>query len=972
MKRIVSLIAAFILSLTLLAAPAFQQGKSYKITCQQFPAGCVTDGASAGQSTPLYYLQSASSNSVSQWLFNEVEDGIFTIRNAGTGRYVTYDGQRQDSPKLLRYITMTSSDEGAYSHWQFSQQSEGVYAIRNLGQSDHLWDVRVDSYCVGTYSNTGAANQNQSFSFYDDTGLLIKEQSAEPIIADGHNVTSWLIATTESASGWTFEGSEWTSPNHGYYQNGSASVIIPFLERWNDTTQGTLANHIMSQTLRNLPAGQYDLTADIIAVRQPSSGWYSISEEIGQGVYLFANNGQTETGTHNQQPQRFTVPFTVGTDGAVTLGLRIRNTNANWVAIDNISLYFQGTAAELIAGEIKKVKTELTDYFTDEEISDQIAACNNSFDALETLRHSIDLLPAIDPLSSGAKNICIDGRQLTYVQSSDYYLATIDESSFGKEYTATITYEKREGWSDLTIDSHTVSSGSTYTFRQVEAGQYYTFTMKKSDGTTVSKDVIFTALPIVSINGSFSDNYSDGTIQVIEPGKSMGSGILNMKAKWRGGITNTNGKHKRNYHVKLKDADGNKMEKSFFGLRNDNSWILESCQVDMSRIRNRVLTDLWNDYATPPYYIGKEKKAKSGTNGQFVELILNGEYRGIYCMTENMDRKQMKLMKYDETTGTTHGQLWKSKDWSYAVFMGTVPDGNYQPKDYLSTPYASNEMWDSYQVKYPDISDYGTTDWQVLYDAVRFVCYSTDDEFRKRFTEYFDLPVVIDYYILMETILSTDNHGKNMFFAVYDKQTDKRITFGVWDMDATCGQRWSDQYYHSYLLRPDQDYAEFISVNEHGDYNLFRRLRKLDVDDFNMQVRLRYRDLRNSHLRTDNILQRFRTYLDCFKLCGADQREAAKWSYDSDVNGHVIDFDSEMDYIDDWFTRRMTYLDNTRFNISELPATGISNINTEAVAPHHGIYTISGRKISDDSSEEQLHKLQPGMYIINGRKTIVR
>jgi hypothetical protein len=119
----------------------------------------------------------------------------------------------------------------------------------------------------------------------------------------------------------------------------------------------------------------------------------------------------------------------------------------------------------------------------------------------------------------------------------------------------------------------------------------------------------------------------------------------------------------------------------------------------MSRVRNRVFTDLWNDYSTPPYYIANDARAMTGTRGRFVELTLNGEYRGIYCMTENMDRKQMKLKKIDENTGQYHGQLWKSKDWSYATLMGTRPDGNYQPKDYLSTPNSSSEMWDSYEVK---------------------------------------------------------------------------------------------------------------------------------------------------------------------------------------------------------------------------------------------------------------------------------
>jgi hypothetical protein len=97
----------------------------------------------------------------------------------------------------------------------------------------------------------------------------------------------------------------------------------------------------------------------------------------------------------------------------------------------------------------------------------------------------------------------------------------------------------------------------------------------------------------------------------------------------------------------------------------------------------------------------------TGTRGHFVELILNGEYRGIYCMTENLDRKQMKLKKYDEENEETHGQLWKSKDWTYATFMGTQPDGNYWPKDFLTDPDPNSEMWDQYEVKYPDFEDYG-------------------------------------------------------------------------------------------------------------------------------------------------------------------------------------------------------------------------------------------------------------------------
>ena len=955
------------------ATPDFNKDKKYHIVCSQFTSGCVTDGATARQQTPVYYLPTATTANETFWIFNEEEEGLFSIKNAKTGQYITYDGVREDiedTGNLRRYISMTDNKDGYNSLWTMVEQADGVYAIRNAQKTDHIWDVRTDSYCVGTYSNSGSANQNQRFMFYDATGAQVKEKAVEPVTTDGYNVSSWLVATTESPDGWTYEGSAWTDPGFGNYRNGVAQVVSPFLERWQESSWGPLPDNAITQMLENLPTGSYVLTADIIAVRQSYSSWWeSGSEEVGHGVYLFAGNQRTEAGTRNEKPQHYTVNFTIGSNGQATIGLRIEDTNTNWVAFDNFTIYFQGTNAELIAGEKAKVRAELSDYYSAADIDAMIAACGDNFEALESLRRSVALLPKKDPMAKALKNLCIDGRTMAYAESINLYLASVAEENFGTDFSATITYDQQEGWNYLTINGSPIASGNKYTFKGMKAGKTYSFSCAKTDGSvTEVQKVTFTALPVVKIYGSFNNDYSEGYIQVIEPQMDSIADLMSMKAKWRGGITNGNGKHKRNYHVKLKDATGEKLEKKFFGLRNDNSWILESCQVDMSRIRNRVLTDLWNDYSTPPYYIDKEKKAKTGTQGQFVELILNDEYRGIYCMTENMDRKQMKLKKYDEEKGETHGQLWKSKDWSYAVFMGPNR-GHYSPADHLTTPNANSDMWDKYEVKYPDFEDYGyQTDWSTLYNAVDFVCHSSDADFREHIAEYFDLPLVIDYYILLETILATDNHGKNMFFACYDMQKDKKITFGVWDMDATCGQRWSDQYYHWSGMQPEQDYATYIWNNEHGDYNLFKRLRDTNADDFNMQVRLRYRDLRDGYLATESVLQRFSTYLNRFKLCGADQREYDKWNGDSDISNLVLDFDDEMEYLTDWFTRRLNYLDTQRFDIGSLPPSGVNSM-TLASQSSSKVYNMSGQQVG---TADQLKQLPAGIYIIGGKKVVVK
>ena len=278
-------------------------------------------------------------------------------------------------------------------------------------------------------------------------------------------------------------------------------------------------------------------------------------------------------------------------------------------------------------------------------------------------------------------------------------------------------------------------------------------------------------LPVIKLNGHFGYDYQEGTVSICYPdGTSEES--LTAKIKWRGGTTNVEGKHKRNYKIKFSD------DHRFFGMRNDNNWILDAGQADVFRLRNRIATELWNDFAAKPYYSSQEPKALSGVNGQVVEVYLNDEYRGIYSFTECMDRKQMKLKKFDKD-GTIHGVLCSS-------LMNTVPNSydNSQP------------MMDVFEAKYPEVGDdLPETDYSILWNAIHFVVNSSDEEFKNQVEEYFDIPVVLDYYLFINLLGAIDNAGKNMYWAVYDKQTNKKITPAVWDLDLTVGSSTLEQFY---------------------------------------------------------------------------------------------------------------------------------------------------------------------------------
>lgn len=441
------------------------------------------------------------------------------------------------------------------------------------------------------------------------------------------------------------------------------------------------------------------------------------------------------------------------------------------------------------------------------------------------------------------------------------------------------------------------------------------------------------ALPIIKLTGNFGYDYQEGTVSIIYPDGSSDHN-LSAKIKWRGGSTNTEEKHKRNYKIKFTE------DHSFFGLRNDNNWILDAGQVDVFRLRNRIATELWNDFATKPYYINEEPKALSGVRGEVVEVFLNDEYRGIYCFTECMDRKQLKLKKFDKDN-TIHGTLWKSTGFGSSL-MNTLPDGydNSQP------------MMDVFEAKYPELDDLPQTDYSTLWNAINFVINSNDDDFSNHVDEYFDLPVVLDYYLFINLLGAIDNIGKNIYWAVYDKQKDKKITPAVWDLDLTVGCSTLEQY-HEEFSSPEYPILD--------PFYLVTRLKQTNYNQFNQKVSGRYKQLRKTYFNPDNLISRYESYYNILKLSGAVQREENKWSGDSDVYGHDINFEKELEYIKNWINMRISFLDK-QFQYEY--DTYISKTTHQSERPV--IYSLSGQ------STNILNQRKSNIYIINGKKILIK
>ena len=554
---------------------------------------------------------------------------------------------------------------------------------------------------------------------------------------------------------------------------------------------------------------------------------------------------------------------------------------------------------------------------------------------MKQLNYLLFLLICLATSIQSFAQFTINGRSVIYDKVSDTYMVSIPENVFGTDYEVSITLDATAGWNNLSIEGTDIAD--SYTFKQVEGNKIYKIHALEGDKEVYSQ-LTFTFLPLLVLQGSFGYDYAQGSMSLYSPDATEPT-ISLIKAKWRGGSTNTADKHKRNYKIKSINFKGKSQDISLLGMREDNNWILDAGQIDLFRLRNRIATEIWNDFATKPYYASKEPKAKSGVAGKVVEVILNNEYRGIYSLTEAMDRKELKLKKYDDKNQEFHGQLWKVSSWDKATFWDI-------DKDYDNT----QETWHAFETKYPDIDDVNPTDYSPLYEAIDFVANSNDEAFKKEVGDYFDIPVLIDYQLFQETLKPVDNNGKNMYWGIYDVAKSKKLTLAIWDLDASVGQDWhcSTPLHPDYVL-PNTD----LGVKD--GFNLFHRLSSLNVDNYNEKVASRYQELRKTYFSEENLISRYQGYYDMLVKSGAASREECKWSKDSDIGGYPLNFKSEIEYIKNWIINRLNYLDANQFPNS----TNIYDVYRSEGSKQKSVYNMLGQKVGSSYK---------GLKIMNGKK----
>ncbi|MFK7756462.1 MAG: CotH kinase family protein [Flavobacteriales bacterium] len=438
-------------------------------------------------------------------------------------------------------------------------------------------------------------------------------------------------------------------------------------------------------------------------------------------------------------------------------------------------------------------------------------------------------------------------------QSLRYALSQEDLNDF----SALVEFQD---YSEITFEDEMLLNNSVTHFGDIELNRAYELTIKTRNQTKFFT-LTFTNLPTVRIvtpNKIVDEPKTLAKISVNYPEASETSEEYYIGIEYRGGYSQSF--DKKSYGIELKGSLnlGDDISGSFFDKKKNNDWILDAMWIDRSRLRNKTSFEIWNSMNSDNDY---------GIESEFVELYLNNEFQGIYCLNEQMNAELLNIT-------SSEGVLYKAVSWE----NGATEFNRYSN----SSPPLSN-YWDGWEHKYPDPDI--KLNWSPLRQLRNLAVNGSDEEFLDQITNHIDIDQFMDYYIFLNLTSALDNTGKNTFLV--KESGSEKLKIIPWDLDGSFGLYW------------DGSSINHISILTN---NIYTRLFELNPNDIIANLKLRWNSLRTSELSVSALNNAYSANFETLKISGTTAEENRIW-------GSTLNLVEEEAYTLNWIGDRLSFLD---------------------------------------------------------------
>jgi hypothetical protein len=358
---------------------------------------------------------------------------------------------------------------------------------------------------------------------------------------------------------------------------------------------------------------------------------------------------------------------------------------------------------------------------------------------------------------------------------------------------------------------------------------------------------------------------------------------------------------KKQYGLETRDALGAELDVSLFGMPTESDWILSAPYNDKSLMRDAMTYSISNA-------IGRY-----ASRTRYCELVLNGEYMGVYILMEKIkrDKGRVNITKID--TAAVSGDLLSG---GYIVkidkLSGSGNDGWYS--SFLPRPGSPFKI--NYLYEYPKSED--ITASEKLYIKNFFLQFETVFsgpsyiDSVNGYRKYIDLPSMVDYFLINELGKNVDGFRLSSYMHKdKDSKNPKLILGPVWDFNHAYGN--SDYYEASNISGWQMTWFNTNTAFQNGDtwQPPFWWFKAMEDSAFNRLAVSRWKALRMKQLTTVKV----HAFIDSVAslVDEAQQRNFVRWPI---LNQYVWPnayiggtYAKEIAYLKNWVFQRLTWMD---------------------------------------------------------------
>ena len=357
---------------------------------------------------------------------------------------------------------------------------------------------------------------------------------------------------------------------------------------------------------------------------------------------------------------------------------------------------------------------------------------------------------------------------------------------------------------------------------------------------------------------------------------------------------------KKPFGIEARKEDGEtNLNVSLLGMPEENDWILLAPYSDKSLIRDVLI-----------HHIAAQIMPYS-SRAQFGELVVNGQYLGVYALMEKIkrDKKRVNIseLEPEDNSGDklTGGYILKIDKTS-----GSTPQGGFNSNYTSGSGLIPRRTY--YQYEHPESNVLTNTQK----DYIRNLIHSLEASFfqsnykhpTEGYRKYVDEESLINYMILNELANNVDGYRLSTFLYKDVDSKSKKIKFGpVWDFNLGFGNADYCQGGSSYVLAMDFNTR---CPNDGWQIPFYWNLIFQD-SLYGANLSKRWNELRKTTLSEQKIIGAIDSMAAL--LNESQQRNFQRWNILSQYiwpNAYVGNtYPNEIKYLKDWVKNRLTYLD---------------------------------------------------------------